>query len=166
MGEPQFVRLRAELNPESQTHSEKRPTRERARRLETGSPRVTAANQRKGGRWLKPAECTAGDAGGGRPSWPWNNHQTLLQYYTNSPRLPLWSFPILSGCAGNEKSPPMVRKYETNLWDSCTRLSWSTFFAICIFFNKKLCKENIFRWRCSCNSSRTRAKFWRVVRRQ
>ena len=48
MGARQFVRFQAELIPESQTQSQKRPTRERARRLETGTPLATAANQRKG----------------------------------------------------------------------------------------------------------------------
>ena len=66
MGEQQFVRLRVELNRESQTQSEKRLTRERARRFETGMPLATAPNQRKGaadGSQLSASQTTAAAAG-------------------------------------------------------------------------------------------------------
>ena len=48
MGARQFARLRVESSPESQTQSDKHPTSKRARRLQTGTPLATAANQRKG----------------------------------------------------------------------------------------------------------------------
>ena len=48
MGERQFVRLRPVFNRKSQTQSEKRPTRERARRLETGTRRYGSQSKKRG----------------------------------------------------------------------------------------------------------------------
>ena len=82
MGARQFARPRAELIPESQTQSDKRPTRRRARRLQTGTPLATAANQRKGAAdWSQLSAPQATAAAAGRAGTEITN-ETVLQYYS------------------------------------------------------------------------------------